>query len=286
MSPVPEDLALHGTLSANVVGFSRHLRRRGIGVCPSETAAALGALGCVDIGDEGQFHSALRICLAKSLKEQQLFDDCFDHYWRMWDRADELNRPAPDADTGKAGQADTLPVQLTLREWLSIGDGATEEEEEETAAYSPIEVVTHRDFAGLQADELDDMSLMSSHDVDLKIDDTNASYFEDDSGRLCRTDTGEQQATWAVDGALTSIEATVFFWPDEDRPPVRFETSTDGSSFTEVPAGETELGGDWQQVLYTVSEIPEGSSLLRFSFEDHDGNVWNPQLASLVLSYE
>ena len=158
MSPVPEDLALHGTLSANVVGFSRHLRRRGIGVCPSETAAALGALGCVDIGDEGQFHSALRICLAKSLKEQQLFDDCFDHYWRMWDRAGELNRPAPDADTGKAGRADTLPVQLTLREWLSIGDGATEEEEEETAAYSPIEVVTHRDFAGLQADELDDMS--------------------------------------------------------------------------------------------------------------------------------
>ena len=48
----------------------------------------------------------------------------------------------------------------------------------------------------------------------------------------------------------------------------------------------SELGGDWEEVLYTVSEVPEGSSILRFSFEDHDGNAWNPQLAHLVLDYE
>jgi hypothetical protein len=127
------------------------------------------------------------------------------------------------------------------------------------------------------------MSQMSSHDAELKIDDTNTSYFDGDSGRLCRTAGGEQQAIWTIDGSLTGVEASVFFWPNEDRPTLRFESSTDGVEFVEIPAGETELGGDWEQVLFTVSEIPEDSAFLRFSFEDHGGNVWNPQLGRLVL---
>ena len=82
----PDDLALHGALSANVVGFCRHLRDRGLGLGPAEAADALAALGLVDVGRESRFRLALRTCLAKSVKEQQLFDDCFDRYWRVWDR--------------------------------------------------------------------------------------------------------------------------------------------------------------------------------------------------------
>jgi hypothetical protein len=160
---------------------------------------------------------------------------------------------------------------------VAVHDGQSSEP---SAIYGPLR------WPSQFIDTLDDMSQMSSHDTDLKIDDANTSYFGGDGGRLCRTEAGEQQATWMVEGELTAIEAGVFFWPHEDRPPIRFETSTDGSSYTEVPAGETEMGGDWEEVIYTVSEIPEGSTFLRFSFEDHDGNVWNPQLAHLVLTYE
>ena len=135
-------------------------------------------------------------------------------------------------------------------------------------------------------DPLDDMSRMTDHDEALKIDDTNAGYFGGDSGRLCRTEAGEQQAVWTVDGALLDVSASVFFWPHEDRPTLRFEVSSDGESFVEVEAGQTELGGDWEQVLFSVSEIPEGVNQLRLSFEAHSGNVWNPQLAQLVLSYQ
>ncbi len=158
MSSLPEDLALHGSLSANVVGFARHLRNLGIGVGPAEAAEALDALSHVDVGEQDQFRQALRICLAKSLREQQIFDKSFEAFWRVWDRATELNRPMPDPDASKASRSEALPVQLTLREWLNTGDGGDAEEEEETAGYSPMEVVTHRDFAGLQPDELDAMA--------------------------------------------------------------------------------------------------------------------------------
>jgi hypothetical protein len=157
VSSLPEDLALHGTLSANVVGFCRHLRNSGLGIGPDEAAEALAALSQVDVGDEVQFRSALRVCLAKSVREQQIFDDGFHAYWRVWDRAGELNRPRPDDDTGPAARQEALPVQLTLRQWLDTGDGADAEEEEETAGYSPMEAMTRRDFAGLQPAEMEDM---------------------------------------------------------------------------------------------------------------------------------
>ena len=154
---LPGDLALHGALSANVVGFCRHLRDRGLGLGPAEAADALAALGLVDVGRESQFRLTLRTCLAKSVREQQLFDDCFDRYWRVWDRAGELNRPAPDPEAGSPDRDRSQPVQLSLREWLSAGEGGETEEQEETAGYSAGEVITHRDFAGLRPDELEEM---------------------------------------------------------------------------------------------------------------------------------
>ena len=80
-------------MSANVVGFCRLLRREGAGPGAAEAADALLALERVDLGTGPQFYQALRTCLAKSLKEQEIFDSVFDSYWKVWDRAGELNRP-------------------------------------------------------------------------------------------------------------------------------------------------------------------------------------------------
>ena len=88
----PEDLALRGELSANVVGFCRLLRTKGAGVGPSETTDALLALEKIDLGNQGHFFGALKTCLAKNQIEQEIFDTHFDSYWKVWDRAGELSK--------------------------------------------------------------------------------------------------------------------------------------------------------------------------------------------------
>ena len=96
-APVRQDLALYGELSSNVVGFCRLLRRQGTGVGPGEESDALRALEQIDLGRGDAFYYGLRTTLAKSRREQQVFDDCFASYWGVWERAAELNSLPRDA---------------------------------------------------------------------------------------------------------------------------------------------------------------------------------------------
>ncbi|MBI2505830.1 MAG: VWA domain-containing protein [Candidatus Latescibacteria bacterium] len=149
-------MALHRELSANVVGFCRLLRQGGVGAGPAEQGDALRALEWIALGDGEAFRLALRTTLAKSAEEQEVFDQHFDSYWRVWDRAGELNRrsqersartPTPRAD-GRSSSG--RPSFLSIKDWLK-GQEATEEEE--AAGYSPFEVITRRDFSGFSAAE-------------------------------------------------------------------------------------------------------------------------------------
>ena len=149
-------MALRGELSANVVGFCRLLRREGSGVGSAEAAEALLALETVDLGEESQFCAAMRACLAKSQREQEIFDARFDAYWKVWQRAGEGGDD--DAQEEGDGEARRVPNQQpalkALTAWLK---GEKNTEEEETAGYSPFEVLAQRDFAGFRADELDEI---------------------------------------------------------------------------------------------------------------------------------
>ena len=154
-----EDLAVRGELSSNVVGFCRLLRSRGTGVGPAEEADALFALDRIEVADPARFRAALRVCLAKSAGEQAIFDDEFDRYWNVWDRAAELGQPPPDErpepQRGNDGDAQTQPQSSAILKWLERG--AQADGEEEAAAYSPVEVLTKRDFRGFGSAELDDL---------------------------------------------------------------------------------------------------------------------------------
>ena len=162
MAPEPaiDDLALHGELSANLVGFCRLLRTRGCGIGPGEERDALRALKAIDLDDARAFRLSLRTTLAKTPEEQALFDELFDHYWQVWARADELNKPRPDPEREQAKTATATRPRKTsftsVRDWLKQGEPI--EEERETAGYSPIEVETKRDFKDFSADELREMS--------------------------------------------------------------------------------------------------------------------------------
>ena len=152
------DLALHGALSANLIGFCRLLRQQGIGLGPGEELDALRALERLGVDDRDRFRAALRTTLVKSPREQSIFDQFFETYWQVWDRAGELNKPVPEE---KPAQSTTTrpkvgAAPLDIRDWLKRGE--TPEEDREAAGYSPFAVVTKRDFADFDAADLDEVS--------------------------------------------------------------------------------------------------------------------------------
>ena len=56
-----------------------------------EQMDALRGLDQIDLSDEDSFFLALRTTLAKSQKEQEIFDGHFRHYWYVWDNAESLS---------------------------------------------------------------------------------------------------------------------------------------------------------------------------------------------------
>ena len=158
MRPKIDDCALHGELSANLVGFCRLLRQRGCGTGLGEAQLALRAIAAIDLTEPEAFYWALRTTLAKTPEEQTLFDALFDYYWQVWARADELDKPRPDADREQTTSSARPPqsVSTSVSDWLK--QGVPTEEEREAAGYSPIEVETKRDFKDFSAEELQEMS--------------------------------------------------------------------------------------------------------------------------------
>ena len=155
-----EDLALHRELSANLVGFGRLLRRHGAGAGPGEFSDALSALERIDLEDATAFYLALRTTLAKSSREQEIFDRHFDSYWRVWDQARRLSRGVTQEKSKESGarseqREPRRPASVTISDWLK-GNGSGKEKRE-VAGYSPFEVVTHRDFAGFDNEEIDEV---------------------------------------------------------------------------------------------------------------------------------
>lgn len=142
-----------GDLVSNVVGFCRLLRRRGLRVGPAEAADALRALAAVDLFDRHEAYLALRAVLASGPAAQSLFDTAFWEFWRT-------PEPAAPAQPGRAEELPPLDgadvLQRIFTEW---GDGNEDEGERERApAYSPAEVVTHKEFGSFSPDELDQIS--------------------------------------------------------------------------------------------------------------------------------
>ena len=66
-----EDLAVHGELSANLVGFCRFLRSEGLGIGLGEERDALRPLGAIDLKDSPAFQLALRTTLATKLPQSK-----------------------------------------------------------------------------------------------------------------------------------------------------------------------------------------------------------------------
>ena len=155
-----DDLALRGEFSANVVGFCRHLRRHGSGVSAVEQMDALRGLERIDLTDEDAFFWTLRTTLAKSQREQEIFDEHFRHYWYVWDNAESLSYRGEEEAQQEAVIIDDRPQKqrfVSISDWLKDAD-SDPTDEQDAAGYSPYEVLTERDFSSFREQDLDEVA--------------------------------------------------------------------------------------------------------------------------------
>lgn len=150
----PVTRAQHGNLVANVVGFCRLLRRRGLPVGPREAADALRALAAVDLADRHETYLVLRAVLASGQDAQHIFDAAF---WEFWGarRRDQQQAGAP-RDDGTLSLDGQRALDRVLLEWQDDGDAGGDGDQ--VPAYSPIEALTRKDFSAFSADELNEIT--------------------------------------------------------------------------------------------------------------------------------
>lgn len=147
------DRAQHGNLVANVVGFCRLLRRRGLTVGPHEAADALRALAAVDLGDRRETYLALRAVLASGQDAQRIFDAAF---WEFWGARQREKQAGAARDDGTLALDGERTLDRVLLEWQDEGDPAGDGER--IPAYSPVEALTRKDFSAFTADELNEIT--------------------------------------------------------------------------------------------------------------------------------
>ena len=164
MMPEPylyEDFALRRAMSSNLVGFCRHLRNQGLLSGLGEQMDALRALDHIPLKEEEPFRMALRTSLAKSSREQEIFDEHFRKFWYVWESSEEFYRKPPGDEEEERAKIRVIDERQQKPTYLSINDWMNQESEsdevKEAAGYSPFEVDTERDFSQFGSEELQDV---------------------------------------------------------------------------------------------------------------------------------
>jgi hypothetical protein len=145
-----------GQLLRNLVLFGRVLRAAGLKVTATQLADLAAALRYIDIGRRADFKAAARAMLTSRHEHQALFDALFERFWQR--------PPDPDAPrlgleppARKRGPRKALAHVLAGPEPDASERGAEEPSEpqvEKRFTYSAAEVLRHKDFAEMSAEEL------------------------------------------------------------------------------------------------------------------------------------
>ena len=104
---------------------------------------------------------ALRTSLAKSAREQEIFDEHFRKFWYVWESSEEFYRKPPREEEEERAKIRVIDERQQKSTYLSINDWMNQESEseevKEAAGYSPFEVDTERDFSQFGTEELQDV---------------------------------------------------------------------------------------------------------------------------------
>jgi uncharacterized protein with von Willebrand factor type A (vWA) domain len=145
------------SLPQNIIQFSRYLRLQGFAVGIEEEALVLQSLQRFDFSSQELFFLLLKSIICRSKAQLEAFDNLFNEYWKQLDKA--VN--AKQKDTAKKKQPPTPREQFaSLNAWLH---GHRHKEIEETAGYSIHESLSHKDFAAVPDNEIDELMKAIQH---------------------------------------------------------------------------------------------------------------------------
>lgn len=118
------------------------------------------ALELIDVGDREEFRLALRTVLAMSPEAQRVFDEIFERFWgRRFEEEEKTEHAEKEpqeereepVDLDGQGELDRM-----LLDWLETGEET--EGKEAMYSYSPLEVLSRKDFSSFTPDEVEEIT--------------------------------------------------------------------------------------------------------------------------------
>jgi uncharacterized protein with von Willebrand factor type A (vWA) domain len=155
-----------GELLGNVLLFGRVLRRLGLDAGPGRMIDLARALEFVSIGDRGQFHDAARCLLVHRREDLPIFEEAFSVFWRKPAEGSTALDLASLGERRRFRRPRFEPPPLRER---AADDRAGREPPSEsddppalqpTLTWSAREVLRHKDFAEMTAEEVEEVERM------------------------------------------------------------------------------------------------------------------------------
>jgi uncharacterized protein with von Willebrand factor type A (vWA) domain len=150
----------HGTtgfLTANLMRFTRLLRKVGMPVGPGRMLEAVRAVEAVGLASREDFYWALHAVFVNRRDQRELFDEAFRIFWRnphLMERMAGPALPSPEADRAEEEEAISRRMADAL---AGEGEGLSVESEAEIDAsltWSNRELLGSKDFEKMSSDEI------------------------------------------------------------------------------------------------------------------------------------
>jgi uncharacterized protein with von Willebrand factor type A (vWA) domain len=142
VSPAPAQRVAAGLLD-ELAGFAEYARPRGLAVSSGDLIAAAAALDALTVDHPGALFHALRLAAVRRHEDLPLFERLFAEYW-----GDPPHAPAPRP-------RNELPRPVAGGVARPAGEDGEEAEDEasDSALYSAVDVLTHKDFSRYDEDD-------------------------------------------------------------------------------------------------------------------------------------
>jgi uncharacterized protein len=153
-----------GRFAVNIMHFARALRAAGMPVGPGKVLDAIRAVEAVGVARRGDFYWTLHAVFVNRRDQRELFDQAFHIFWRkpdLLEKAMQLLLPQIEVE-GAAPQEVARRLAEALAPPKMPGAGEAPEEAEEqieldaTLTFSPKEILQHKDFEDMSAEEIAD----------------------------------------------------------------------------------------------------------------------------------
>jgi uncharacterized protein len=157
---------LSGQFLHNLLLFGRVLRRLGLDINPGRMMDLVSALDHIEVGQKFDFFFAARTLLVHDREDLALFDEAFELFWRKPTESWDVEWQGLTRRRKRSGPVVTPPP---LKEEPPQNDDSTSSSGQElsiievTRTYSDRELLRHKNFAEMSAEESEAVKQMMSH---------------------------------------------------------------------------------------------------------------------------